>query len=208
MPDFRHTRVKAPAKPLLDAAAVSRERPHLVRYAMLQVREKDVAEDLVQETLLAALNSIGSFAGNSSPRTWLIGILRHKISDHFRKAGREVAIDAADGEGGAEEIEAYFRADGHYVEMPKDWGDPEKILSEKRFFEALERCVRGLPEATAQAFLMRDLMGCETVEICKELSISSTNCWVLLHRARMRLRACLEKDWYGGERTDHQGMIP
>jgi RNA polymerase sigma-70 factor (ECF subfamily) len=187
-----------PDKPIADPAEFERHRPALVRFSMLQVRNKDTAEDLVQETLLAALTARDGFSGKSSVRTWLTGILRHKIIDHIRKTGREVSVDALMDDRGADAIDAMFRDDGHYVQMPVEWGNPEGVLSERRFFEALERCVNGLPIVTSQVFLMRELMGCETAEICKELEISTTNCWVLLHRARMRLRACLEERWFAG----------
>lgn len=163
---------------------------------MLQVRDRHAVEDLVQETLLAALTASERFTGDSSVRTWLTSILRHKIIDHIRKSGREQSIDALAEAAGTEDIDAMFR-DGRHVQMPADWGDPEKLLTERKFFEALERCVQGLPAATAQAFLMREVMGYGTEEICKELGVSTTNCWVLLHRARMRLRVCLEERWFG-----------
>jgi RNA polymerase sigma-70 factor (ECF subfamily) len=151
---------------------------------------------VVQETMLAAMTAAARFAGKSSVRTWLVSILRHKIIDHIRKAGREQSLEEFAEESGADDIDAMFR-DRHYVQMPADWGDPQALLAERRFFDALERCVQGLPLAASQAFLMRELMGCETAEICKELEISATNCWVLLHRARMRLRACLDETWFG-----------
>ena len=185
------------SRPGTDPAEFEAHRTSLLRFALLQVRNPDVAADLVQETMLAALTAAERFAGDSSLRTWLTGILRHKIVDHIRKAGREVSMDASDDEGGTALLDAMFQDDGHYVQMPNDWGDPARLLSERRFLEALQRCVDGLPVRTSQAFLMRELMGFETDEICKELAISSTNCWVLLHRARMRLRACLEESWFG-----------
>ena len=187
-----------PAKPRVDPAEFETHRTALLHFAILQVRDRDAAADLVQETMLAALTAAERFSGDSSVCTWLTGILRHKIVDHIRRAGREVSVDALAGEDGADIVDAMFRKDGHYVQMPSEWRDPERLLSERRFLEALELCVRGLPATTSQAFLMREVMGCETDEICKELEISSTNCWVLLHRARMRLRACLEERWFGG----------
>lgn len=169
-----------------------------MRFALLQVRDRAATEDLVQETMLAALSASERFTGGSSVRTWLTGILRHKIIDHFRKAGREQSIDASAEDSGTDDIDAMFR-DGRYVQVPVDWGDPERLLSERRFMEALERCVQGLPAAASQAFLMREIMGFETEDICKELGVSTTNCWVLLHRARMRLRACLDESWFGAD---------
>ena len=184
--------------PAIDPGEFEVHRSALVRFAMLQVRDRHVVEDLVQETMLAALTASERFSGGSSIRTWLTSILRHKIIDHIRKAGREQSLDAFAEDSGTDDIDAMFR-DGRYVQTPMDWGDPERLLSERRFMEALERCVQGLPVAASQAFLMRELMGCETDEICNELGISTTNCWVLLHLARMRLRACLEERWFGAD---------
>jgi RNA polymerase sigma-70 factor (ECF subfamily) len=90
-----------------------------------------------------------------------------------------------------------FLPDGHYADKPADWGDPEEALSRRRFFEAFEQCMDSLPKTTAQAFAMREVMGLDTNEICASLSITTSNCWVLLYRARMRLRACLERNWIG-----------
>ena len=97
----------------------------------------------------------------------------------------------------AEDMDALFRPDGHYAEKPADWGDPEEALSRRRFFAVLEQCMQSLPKNTARAFAMREVMGLETDEICATLGISSSNCWVLLYRARMKLRECLERNWIG-----------
>lgn len=178
----------------LDSTALSRERPVLLRFALMQVRQKDVAEDLVQDTLVSAMSAIGSFSGRSSVRTWLTAILRNKIADHFRAAGREVSL-TMDTDEGDDEVDIHFAPDGRYVHAPQDWGDPERTLTDKRFLEALHACMKTLPYAAAQAFLLREVTGLTTDEICKELKISSTNCFVLLHRARLRLRACVEATW-------------
>lgn len=178
----------------LDGTTLSRERPALLRFALMQVKQKHVAEDLVQDTLVSAMGAIESFSGRSSVRTWLTAILRNKIADHFRAAGREVSL-TVDGDEGDDEVEIHFSPDGRYVHAPQDWGDPERTLTDKRFLEALHACMTTLPYAAAQAFLLREVTGLSTDEICKELKISSTNCFVLLHRARLRLRACVEATW-------------
>lgn len=188
-----------PAKPTIDPSEFDEHRPYLVKYAMLQLRDKDVVEDLVQETFLAALTAAGRFSGESSVRTWLTGILIHKMGDQRRKAGREISIDAIAESEGVEDVESLFQANGRYVEMPKSWGNPEAALTEQRFFEALEQCVQGLSATAAQAFLLRELMGFEIEDICKKMNVSATNCSVLLYRGRMRLRACLEARWFGAE---------
>ena len=174
---------------------LERHRPYLMRFALLQLRDRSAAEDAVQEALLAAIQGAERFAGQSSVRTWLIGILKHKIVDNIRRATREHPAEIAT-EAGTEDLEAFFGSDGHFTEPPGEWESPEKALEERRFFEALERCLQSLPKNTASAFTMRELMGLETEEICKELGISPSNCWVMLYRARMNLRACLERTWF------------
>ena len=174
---------------------LERHRPYLLRFALLQLRDRTAAEDAVQDTLLAALQGASRFAGQSSVRTWLVGILKHKIIDAIRKSAREQPLERPNGDG-AEDLEAFFADDGHFAEAPEQWASPERSLEERRFFEALERCLQALPRNTASAFTMRELMGLETAEICKELGISSSNCWVMLYRARMSLRACLERTWF------------
>jgi len=174
---------------------LERHRPYLLRFALLQLRDRTAAEDAVQDALLAAIQGASRFAGQSSVRTWLVGILKHKIIDSIRKTAREQPVERLDGDG-AEDLDAFFAGDGHFADAPVEWASPERSLEERRFFEALERCLQALPRNTASAFTMRELMGLETEEICKELGISTSNCWVMLYRARMGLRACLERTWF------------
>jgi RNA polymerase sigma-70 factor (ECF subfamily) len=173
---------------------LEKHRAYLLRFARAQLRDAGSAEDAVQETLLAALES--PFAGRSGVRTWLVGILKHKIVDHLRRSAREQPLDPGDPECSPEDLDALFQADGHYAEPPLPWGSPDSALQQSRFFEALERCLERLPPNTARAFMMREVMGMGTDEICKALAVSPTNCWVLLYRARMALRVCLEKSWF------------
>lgn len=188
----------APPRPGIDPLELERYRPQLVRYAMLQLRNAAAAEDVVQETLLAALQPGAAFAGQSSLKTWLVGILKHKIVDLIRKQSREQPLDSADDETDIESFQdAIYAQDGHFRTSPADWGDPEAALAERRFFEVLERCIAALPKKTARAFTLREVSGLETDEICKELNVTPSNCWVLLYRARMALRECLEGRWFG-----------
>lgn len=180
----------------LSPLELERHRPYLLRFALLQLRERSAAEDAVQDTLLAAIQGAARFAGQSSVRTWLVGILKHKIIDGIRKISREQPLDARAEGDGAEDLEAFFAGDGHFAESPEQWGSPERSLEERRFFEALERCLQALPKNTARAFTLREVMGLQTEEICKELGVSTSNCWVMLYRARMSLRACLERTWF------------
>jgi len=175
-------------------AGLQQYRPYLLRYAKLQLRDPDRAEDAVQETLLAALESRARFAGRSSVKTWLTGILKHKIIDQIRRQARERPLEEGAEDG---DPDAGWKPDGHWQEFPKNWADPERSLEDRRFWEAFERCVAGLPARTARAFTMRELLELDTAEICKELAITETNCWVMLHRARLALRQCLEQCWFG-----------
>lgn len=190
--------MKLPRTPL-DLEA---HRPQLMKFARLQLRDEGAAEDAVQETLLAALKGEASFAGQSTVRTWLIAILKHKIIDHIRRTSRERPLDIPLDELDPGDFDDCFAADGHWREEPARWGNPDQALEQSRFFEALEQCLAGLPKSTARAFMMREVMGLDTAEICKELKISTSNCWVMLYRARMSLRECLDLNWFGKNPPD------
>jgi len=174
---------------------VENQRAYLLRYATLQLRNPEAAEDAVQETLLAALAGGAGFSGRSNLRTWLTGILKHKIVDAIRRASREQPLQNGD-EDASGDFDSLFNRRGHWQEPPADWEDPDGALHQKQFLAALENCLAGLPAKTAQAFMMREHLGLETGEICKELGITSTHCWVLLYRARMALRQCLDTNWF------------
>jgi RNA polymerase sigma-70 factor (ECF subfamily) len=181
-------------------AQLEGQRAYLLRFATLQLRSAAAAEDAVQETLLAALAGEAGFSGRSNLRTWLTGILKHKIVDHIRKASREVASGAADDDNPSTEFDALFDEKGHWLEHPDAWEQPEGALEQKQFLEVLEKCLRALPERTSRVFMLREHLDLDTDEICKETGVTPTHCWVLLYRARMALRACLEQNWFGGPR--------
>jgi RNA polymerase sigma-70 factor (ECF subfamily) len=172
-------------------------RPYLLRYATLQLRDTAAAEDAVQEALLAALAGEANFAGRSNLRTWLTGILKHKIVDTIRRQSRERPASDLELAGESDESDALFDRRGHWQETPDAWEQPEGALGQKQFLAALDACLRALPGRTARVFMMREHLGLETPEICKELGITPTHCWVMLHRARMALRLCLETNWFG-----------
>jgi RNA polymerase sigma-70 factor, ECF subfamily len=174
---------------------IEQQRPYLVRYATLQLRDPDTVQDVVQETLLAALAGEASFEGRSNLRTWLTGILKFKIVDAIRRASKDrerFAEEPTD----ADEFDPLFREDGHWVEHPAAWDNPDASLNQKQFFAALEECLKKLPKKTAQVFMMREHLGSDTAEICKELAITPTHCGVLIYRARMALQACLQTNWF------------
>jgi RNA polymerase sigma-70 factor (TIGR02943 family) len=178
------------------ASQVESLRPQLLRYARSQLRNDTWAEDAVSETLLAALERPQAFAGQSQVKTWLVGILKHKVIDQLRRHTRECTILSDDDETDVDEL--LFKADGHWREAPQEWGSPEQTLGQRQFFEVLELCVERLPPTQGRVFMMREWLELGTDEICKELTITSTNLWVLLHRARLRLRDCLQQGWFAG----------
>ena len=168
----------------------------LYRYALLVVRNSAVAQDLVQDTLLAALRTRENFASRSSERTWLCGILKNKIVDHFRKLGRETSF--TDMEFLANEFSEKF-VDGNWIhhDAPTAWKpDAEVVTHRAEFWAVMRACLGKLPDRIATVFLLREMEGISTKEICKSLSISESNLWVMLHRVRMALRECLEINWF------------
>lgn len=169
-------------------------RPQLLRFARTQLRNDAWAEDAVSETLVAALEKPQSFAGQSQLKTWLVGILKHKVVDQLRRHTREATV--LTGEDGEDLLETLFDGSGHWNEAPADWADPHTALAQRQFFEVLEACIENLPATQARVFMMREWLELDSPEICKELAISSTNLWVLLHRARLRLRECLQVKWF------------
>lgn len=187
-------------EPAASPDAIEGERGYLLRYALLQLRNPALAEDAVQETLLAALEGRSRFSGHSTLRTWLTGILKHKIIDHLRRSGRERPLNGTDDDRAeADAIDALFAEDGHWRDQATDWGNPYAALENSRFRVAFESCLQRLPARTARVFTMREVMEMDTEEICQELGISATNCWVMLHRARLTLRECLRLTWFDGQ---------
>jgi RNA polymerase sigma-70 factor (ECF subfamily) len=163
---------------------------YLFRVARRQLHSDELAEDAVQETLLAALSAQARYSGDASPRTWLTGILKHKIVDQIRRQVREVEIPRDDD--GEEAIDSLFQRDGHWAEPLRPWGNPQAAAELSQLRRVLDECADRLKPVMAQVFSLREVAGMETEEICKELNITPTNCWVLLHRARLFMRQCLE----------------
>ncbi|MDT8388086.1 MAG: sigma-70 family RNA polymerase sigma factor [Thiogranum sp.] len=173
----------------------------LYRYALQRLRDSAHAEDLVQETLLAAFQARASYSGRSSEKTWLIGILKHKVVDFIRTQVRESTVDdisALSDKGVEHDIDDLFDARGFWVRPPRDWGNPDAALHNDEFLAAFEACLARLKPALAQVFALKELVGQSSEEICRELGISTTNCGVMLYRARMGLRRCLDVQWPGG----------
>jgi RNA polymerase sigma-70 factor (ECF subfamily) len=183
------------------AAEIETHRRYLLRVAQLQLRDGDLAEDVVQDTLVAALAGATGFDGRSSLRTWLTGILKHKVVDAIRRKQRApVPLAALDDEGSLDDLDALFKSTGAWAAPPAEWGDPEAALSQREFLVVLERCLEKLPPQTGRVFVMREVMELDGDEICKELSITANNLWVILYRARMALRLCLDEHWFASQR--------
>ncbi len=171
----------------------------LYRYALAHLGDEHKAEEAVQETLLTALQAHGRFAGGASVRTWLIGILKHKVMDMFRREAREVLLDDPDDaeEMGEARAEEGFAPSGRWRERLSDWGNPEELLERGQFMTILQRCLDALPVRLARLFWLREVMEEESGNICQELAITPTNLWTMLYRARMGLRQCLDRNWVG-----------
>ena len=180
---------------------VASHRDYLMRFARLQLRNEAWAEDAVSETLLAALSKPQSFGSRSQLKTWLVGILKHKVIDALRHHGREVCVG---GDSQDEQVDPLdhmaFAPDGHFATAPSDWGNPEQDLSSRQFMAVLEACASQLPASQGRLFLMREWLELSSEDICKELGLTSTNLYVQLHRARLRLRECLELNWFAESR--------
>jgi RNA polymerase sigma-70 factor, ECF subfamily len=168
----------------------------LYRYALLRLRDAHKAEEAVQDTLLAALQGRERFSGNASVRTWLVGILKHKILDQFRHEARVVNQDDPD-DPLEESLEQSFTPAGHWSARLADWGDPEATLENQQFWTILQYCLDHLPARLSRLFMLRELMEEGTETICQELAITPTNLWTMLYRARMGLRQCLDRNWVG-----------
>ncbi len=171
-----------------------------MRFAKMQLRNDAMAEDVVSETMLAILEKPDNFEGRSTLRTYATGVLKFKVIDVLRKRGREVHIEPLDEQSMDDALDALFAKDGHWQEPPAAWQQPEKALEQSQFFEALQSCVDRLPPKLGRIFMMREWLEREVDDICTELDITSNNCGVMLYRARMQLRECLDGNWFKGQR--------
>lgn len=177
---------------------------YLYSYATFRVRDKEVAEDLVQETFLAALESFSSFKNKSSFKTWLTAILKNKILDYFKLEKRTIPISSLETEEENTFLENYFQSKEdknplHWkmTTAPKEWlQSPQVAMEQKEFQVVLQKCLENIPEKQANIFVMREMEGISSKEICKELDVTESNIWVILHRVRTSLRNCLEHNWF------------
>lgn len=175
---------------------------YLFNYAIISVNNKETALDLVQETFVAGLSSINSFEGRSSEKTWLVSILKRKIIDYYRKASNrreEKLLDKNFMEG---KVDLPFQTEGDHAghwradRMPQDWKiSTDSAIENEELARILEDCIAHLPAKWAAIFIMRVVEEYESEKVCKEMEVSSSNLWVIIHRARIKLRECIEKNW-------------
>ncbi len=174
-------------------------RRDMLRFARMQLQDQEQAEDAVQEALAAALQGKDGFESRASVRTWVLSILKNKIVDELRRRIRERAVIVENNADNDDDLDGYFNERAHWDAdaKPSPWASPYQSIENKRFWEVFEACLYRLPEVTARIFTMREVLGLETEEICQTLAMTTNNCWVQMHRARLALRACLEHGWFG-----------
>lgn len=178
-------------------ARLAKVRPRLLSFARLHLRDHAAAEDAVQEALIAAIEKNDSFSGRSGYETWVFGILKYKLLDQMRQQKRQGKWEPFDEEAGEEVLDQMFRRSGSWAPnaAPQSWGEPDKALENETFWQVFDACMLSLPDNVARVFSLRELMGLTTEQICEEVGIKENNAWVILHRARLKLRSCLEKGW-------------
>jgi RNA polymerase sigma-70 factor, ECF subfamily len=170
---------------------------YLLKIARRLTSNDALAQDVVQDTLLTAFEKIKQFAGRSSLRTWLTTILKNRLRDTWRSDKRWVA-PLAQGEDSIDDFSGLFFEDGHWQDDAfVQWKTPETLISDQQFIKVLDACITQLPAKTGQVFMMSQVLEMSTDEITKELQIAPNHIWVLLYRARMTLKLCLEKNWLG-----------
>lgn len=179
--------------------ALESHRKYLLRYALFQLRDPSLAEDAVQDTLIAALAHRDGFQGRSQLRTWLTAILKHKIIDLVRKRDRGLPADAMLLGEEDDSANSAFNTRGRWIDPPADWGLPDAALDSKQFWLVYQKCCQRMPERHAMVFSMREVLDMSSEEICKKLEISTSNLHVILYRARLSLRSCMTKNWFGAD---------
>ncbi|WP_085316134.1 sigma-70 family RNA polymerase sigma factor [Derxia lacustris] len=185
--------------PRFDPEMLAALRADMLRFARLQVRDSAAAEDLVQDAIESALRGAAGFAGRSSLKTWVFSILRYGIIDHLRVVDRCIPMSdlVAEDEHWEEKLEAMFDARGAWrtSARPSAWPGPDEALESSEFWTVFETCLDHLPARSGRVFMMREFLGLDFDEICAQLDLSHNNCHVILHRARLKLRECLERGW-------------
>ena len=170
---------------------------YLFNYAITRVHEQDLAKDLVQETFLAALKSMANFQGKSSERTWLTAILKYKIIDLYRKKSSGLISNKEIEDEEVQQDDFFNSSDGHWKKehAPSPFLSIDDPLQEREFNRILQHCIKKLPSLWASVFSMKHIDDEKTEVILEELRLTSANFWVIIHRTKLSLRACLQKNW-------------
>lgn len=199
-----HSAAAGPPRATASASATAFEaelpmlRQRLLRHARFAVHDDSLAEDLVQDTLIAVVEQNSRRRGESSLVTWSVAILKNKIADWYRSPARRRMVQfKADDDGLGDAVDALYDASGAYADPVPAWQQPDNRAEQRQMMTVLERCVSCLPRQTVRVFMMREWLGFETAEICERLGVSAENCRTILHRARMALRVCMQRDWIG-----------
>ena len=193
------------ARHLTDPAFLKELRVQMLKFATLQLRDEAQAEDAVQEALIGALKNAASFNRRSALKTWVFAILKNKIADLMRKSSRMIEVNSLLRDNEDEDnLDRLFNKKGFWQadERPVAWSQPMEAVKSDHFWRVFEACLSGLPENQARLFMMREFIELESNEICEMLEISTSNLHVMLYRARLRLRECLENRWFNeGEKA-------
>ncbi|MDZ7591173.1 MAG: sigma-70 family RNA polymerase sigma factor [Rubrivivax sp.] len=173
-------------------------RMRLLRHARFAVHDDSLAEDLVQDTLIAVVEQHATRRGDATLVTWATAILKNKVADWYRSPARKRMVQfKVDDERADDGIDALYDAAGAYTEAVPAWQQPDNRTEQKQMMTVLDRCLACLPRQTGRVFMMREWLGFETAEICLRVGVSADNCRMILHRARMGLRECMQRDWIG-----------
>lgn len=190
---------------LTDPVFLKELRIQMLKFAILQIKDETLAEDAVQEALMGALKNVGNFGRRSALKTWVFAILKNKITDILRKVNRTNEITQQFSEHEDDDnFDTLFNNDARWYlhERPVSWSQPLESIKSDHFWRVFETCLNGLPESQARVFMMREFLELDSAEICETLSITTCNLHVILYRARLRLRECLENNWFSeGEKT-------
>ena len=171
----------------------------MLKFATLQLSDAHLAEDAVQEALMGALKNAGSFRGEAALKTWVFAILKNKIADVLRSRQKFLpAYDVTDMNRDDDRVNSLFDVRGmwHDASRPTEWSNPEGAIESEQFWHVFDSCLEALPNNQARVFMMREFVEMETHEICAAVGITVSNLNVMLHRARLRLRDCLERHWF------------
>lgn len=198
------TQLKSTEPNLTDPVFLTELRQQMNKFATLQLQDKSLAEDAVQEALLAALKNINAFNRRAALKTWVFAILKNKISDMLRKNKRYVSSDKLISNQDTSDdtlFDTLFNQRGfwHPEERPAKWSQPDTDMENSHFWKVFDACLNCMPETYGRLFMMREFLELTTQEICTNEMISANSLNVTLYRARLRLRECLENRWFQKE---------